>query len=170
MASKEEHDRFLTLFEWLVSYTDAWIERMPPEKLDWVPIQTGAMRFGDRVSRVIIQGLITHAVVGEAYWAQFVRDSPDGATMPLPSYLALAEEFKKRDFRELARKSRAKTLAALRGYALQQLDKHVIWVGGAFSRPITRIATFRLGSVDIYLRHADVVVPEFFEFNPRQMA
>ena len=175
MASKAEHDRFLTLFERLVSYTDAWIERTPPEKLDWVPIETSAMRFGDRVSRVTIQGLIAHTVVGEAYWAQFFRDCPDGATMPLPTYLALAEEFKKGDFRELARKSQAETLAAFRSYELQQLDKHVIWVGrtwtvmgflwGAYAH-----RAFHLGNIDIYLRQADVVAPEFFEFNPPQMA
>lgn len=175
MTSKAEHDRFLTLFERLVSHTDAWIERTPPEKLDWVPIETSAMRFGDRVSRVTIKGLIAHTVVAEAYWAQFFQDCPDGATMPLPTYLALAEEFNKGDFRELARKSQAETLAAFRSYEPRQLDKHVIWVGrtwtimgflwGAYAH-----RAFHLGNIDIYLRQADVVAPEFFDFNPSQMA
>ncbi len=175
MASKSEHDRFLTLFERLVSYTDAWIERTPSEKLDWVPIETSAMRFGDRVSRVTIKGLIAHTVVGKSYWSQFLRDCSDGTTMPLPAYLALAEEFQKGDFREIAHRAQAETLAAFRSFEPGQLAKHIIWVGrtwtvmgflwGAYAH-----RAFHLGNIDIYLRQADVVAPEFFEFNPLQMA
>ena len=29
---------------------------------------------------------------------------------------------------------------------------------------------FHIGNIDIYLRQADVVAPEFFEFNPAVMA
>ena len=50
MAAHAEHERFLTLFQRMVDHTDAWIAKTPPDKLDWVPIQTSAMRFGDRVS------------------------------------------------------------------------------------------------------------------------
>ena len=69
MAANAEHERFLTLFQRMVDHTDAWIAKTPQDKLDWVPIQTSAMRFGDRVSRVTIAGLIAHIVVGEDHWA-----------------------------------------------------------------------------------------------------
>ena len=175
VANKAEHDRFLTLFERMVSHTDAWIERTPPEKLDWVPIETSAMRFGDRVSRVTIKGLIAHTVVGEVHWSQFLRDCPDGATMPLPAYQALADEFQKGDFRQVAHRAQAETLAAFRGYALDQLDRRVSWVGRSwtvmgFLWGIYAHRAFHLGNIDIYLRQAGVVAPEFFEFDPPQLA
>jgi uncharacterized damage-inducible protein DinB len=175
MASNAEHERFLTLFQRMVDHTDAWIEKTPPDKLDWVPIQTSAMRFGDRVSRVTIKGLIAHIVVGEAHWAHFLPDCADGATMPIPKYSALAEEFEKGDFRAIARKAQAENFAAFRGISSAQLDRHVVWVGrtwtvmgflwGAYAH-----RAFHIGNIDIYLRQADVVAPEFFEFNPPQMA
>jgi uncharacterized damage-inducible protein DinB len=175
MSLKAEHDRFLTLFQRMVDHTDAWIARTPADKLDWVPIQTGAMRFGDRVSRVTIKGLIAHIVVGEAYWAEFLQHSPDRATMAPPKHLALADKFESGDFRQLAHESQAATIDCFRALSGAQLEKHVTWAGrdwtvmgflwGAYAH-----RAFHLGNIDIYLRQADVVAPEFFEFNPPIMA
>ena len=175
MSLSAEHDRFLTLFQRMVDHTDAWIARTPPDKLDWVPIQTSAMRFGDRVSRVTIKGLIAHIVVGEAYWAEFLPECADGATMAPPRHLALAEKFESGDFRALARETQAATMKRFRALSSGALEKHVTWVGrdwtvmgflwGAYAH-----RAFHLGNIDIYLRQADVVAPEFFEFNPPEMA
>ena len=92
MAAHAEHERFLTLFQRMVDHTDAWIAKTPKDKLDWVPIQTSAMRFGDRVSRVTIAGLIAHIVVGEDHWAHSLPTLADGGVMPIPQYSALQEE------------------------------------------------------------------------------
>ena len=90
MAANAEHERFLTLFQRMVDHTDAWIAKTPPDKLDWVPIQTSAMRFGDRVSRVTIKGLIAHIVVGEAHWAHSLarlrRWRDDAAARNIPRW------------------------------------------------------------------------------------
>src|SRR6185312_5073396 len=110
MAASAEHDRFLTLFQRMVDHTDAWIARTPQDKLDWVPIQTSAMRFGDRVARVTIKGLIAHIVVGEAYWAEFLQRAPDRATMAPPKHLALADKFESGDFRTLAQETQTATM------------------------------------------------------------
>jgi uncharacterized damage-inducible protein DinB len=175
MAANAEHERFLTLFQRMVDHTDAWIAKTPPDKLDWVPIQTSAMRFGDRVSRVTIKGLVAHIVVGEAHWAHFLPDCEDGAAMLPPKFSALAEEFEKGDFQALARKTQAENMKAFDALSDAQLAKHVVWAGrrwtvmgflwGAYAH-----RAFHIGNIDIYLRQADVVAPEFFEFNPAIMA
>jgi uncharacterized damage-inducible protein DinB len=175
MARTAELDRFLILFRRLVDYTDAWIARTPPEKLDWVPIQTSAMRFGDRVTRVTIKGLIAHTVVGESHWAHFLGDCAEGAAMPMPSYSGLQAEFEQGDFRATAKRAQAENLELFGSYAPAQLEKHVTWVGrtwtvmgflwGAYAH-----RAFHLGNIDIYLRQADVVAPEFFAFEPATMA
>ena len=175
MAANAEHERFLTLFQRMVDHTDAWIAKTPPDKLDWVPIQTSAMRFGDRVSRVTIKGLIAHIVVGEDHWAHSLGDLADGAVMPIPKYSALQEEFEKGDFREIAHRSQGKIVQAFAALSPSQLDKQVIWVGRSWSVMGFLWAAyahraFHIGNIDIYLRQADVVAPEFFEFNPPQMA
>src|ERR1700761_5951953 len=107
MAANAEHERFLTLFQRMVDHTDAWIAKTPKDKLDWVPIQTSAMRFGDRVSRVTIKGLIAHIVVGEAHWADHLGKLDDGAVMGIPAYSALADEFEKGDFKTIAHRAQA---------------------------------------------------------------
>ena len=114
MAAHAEHERFLTLFQRMVDHTDAWIAKTPPDKLDWVPIQTSAMRFGDRVSRVTIKGLIAHIVVGEDHWAHSLPAVADGAVMPIPQYSALQEEFAKGDFQEIAHRSAEEDRGVLR--------------------------------------------------------
>jgi uncharacterized damage-inducible protein DinB len=175
MAANAEHERFLTLYQRMVDHTDAWIKKTPADKLDWVPIQTSAMRFGDRVSRVTIKGLIAHIVVGEDHWAHSLPDVADGAVMPIPQYSALGEEFEKGDFQEIAHRTQKKIMTAFAGLSQAQLDKHVVWVGRTwtvmgFLWAAYAHRAFHIGNIDIYLRQADVVAPEFFEFNPPTMA
>lgn len=175
MAANAEHERFLTLFQRMVDHTDAWIAKTPLDKLDWVPIQTSAMRFGDRVSKVTIKGLVAHIVVGEAHWAHYLPNCEDGATMPIPTYSALAEEFQKGDFKAIARQTQARNMEAFRALSADQLNRHVVWVGRTwtvmgFLWAAYAHRAFHIGNMDIYLRQADVVAPEFFEFNPVQMA
>ena len=175
MAANAEHERFLTLFQRMVDHTDAWIAKTPKDKLDWVPIQTSAMRFGDRVSRVTIAGLIAHIVVGEDHWAHSLPTVADGAVMPIPQYSAQQEEFAKGDFQEIARRTQKKIVASFAALTPAELEKKVVWAGrtwsvmgflwGAYAH-----RAFHIGNIDIYLRQADVVAPEFFEFNPPLMA
>jgi len=175
MAANAEHERFLTLFQRMVDHTDAWIQKTPADKLDWVPIQTSAMRFGDRVSRVTIKGLIAHIVVGEDHWAHSLPAIADGAVMPIPQYSALQDEFASGDFQAIAHRSQKTIVAAFAALTQEQLDRRVVWVGrtwtvmgflwGAYAH-----RAFHIGNIDIYLRQADVVAPEFFEFNPVLMA
>ena len=175
MAANAEHERFLTLFQRMVDHTDAWIAKTPKDKLDWVPIQTSAMRFGDRVSRVTIKGLIAHIVVGEDHWAHSLPAVADGAVMPIPQYSALQDEFEKGDFQEIAHRTQKTIMSSFAALTPAQLEKKVVWAGRTWSVMGFLWAAyahraFHIGNIDIYLRQADVVAPEFFEFNPAMMA
>jgi uncharacterized damage-inducible protein DinB len=175
MAANAEHERFLTLFQRMVDHTDAWIAKTPKDKPDWVPIQTSAMRFGDRVSRVTIAGLIAHIVVGEDHWAHSLPTVADGAVMPIPQYSALQEEFAQGDFQEIAHRTQKTIVSNFAALTPEQLEKKVVWVGRTWSVMGFLWAAyahraFHIGNIDIYLRQADVVAPEFFEFNPAVMA
>ena len=46
---------------------------------------------------------------------------------------------------------------------IQALRGNFLWAAYAHR-------AFHIGNIDIYLRQADVVAPEFFEFNPATMA
>ena len=70
----EEFCRFLVLFDRLATETNLWVERMPPEKLEWLPIDNGNVRFGDRISRVTIKSLYVHIVVAEHVSVRNLRD------------------------------------------------------------------------------------------------
>lgn len=175
MAANAEHERFLTLFQRLVDHTDAWIAKTPAEKLDWVPIQTSAMRFGDRVAKVTVKGLIAHIVVGEAFWADYFLDCGDGEMVP-PPFTALGKEFENTpDFRKVTHRAQAENMRNFSALSATQLARRVVWakrewtvmgfLWGAFAH-----RAFHIGNIDIYLRQADVVAPEFFEFNPATMA
>ena len=66
-------------------------------------------------------------------------------------------------------------MAAFAALSQSQLDKHVVWVGRTwtvmgFLWAIYAHRAFHIGNIDTYLRQADVVAPEFFEFNPPTMA
>ena len=95
--------------------------------------------------------------------------------MPLPQYSALQEEFAKGDFREIAQRTQKAIVAAFAGLSQAQLDRHVVWVGRTwtvmgFLWAAYAHRAFHIGNIDIYLRQADVVAPEFFEFDPAVMA
>jgi uncharacterized damage-inducible protein DinB len=163
MSANAEHERFLTLFQRMVDHTDAWIAKTPKDKLDWVPIQTSAMRFGERVSKVTIRGLIAHIVVGEAFWSMFLKDCADGAKMAPPPNFELANEFEKSsDFRVLAHKTQAQSMEGFRSFSALQLGKHIVWAERrwtvmGFLWGMYAHRAFHIGNIDIYLRQADVV-------------
>jgi len=95
--------------------------------------------------------------------------------MPIPQYSALQEEFGTGDFQAIAHRSQKQIVANFAALSQEQLNRRVVWVGrtwtvmgflwGAYAH-----RAFHIGNIDIYLRQADVVAPEFFEFNPPTMA
>jgi uncharacterized damage-inducible protein DinB len=173
---KEELSRFVVLFDRLVQYTEAWLDRMEPAKLDdWMPIENPSMRFGDRVGRITVKGLIVHTIVGERFWVRHLRDCAPGAEIPVPRDPETARRVSEGDFRAEAKRLHAENLGAVRGFGEEVLAKPVRfvgrdWTGMGLLWGMYAHRAFHIGNIDIYLRQSDVIAPEFFEFNPTQMA
>jgi hypothetical protein len=115
---REELSRFVVLFDRLVQYTEAWLDRMDPAKLDdWMPIENPSMRFGDRVGRITVKGLIVHTIVGEQFWVRHIRDCAPGAEIPIPKDPDTARRVSESDFRAEAKRIHPQNLAAATGPA-----------------------------------------------------
>lgn len=170
-----ELSRFLTLFDRMVAYTDSWLDRMDPEKFEWTPIENSSMRFGDRVARITVKGLIVHTIVAEKNWILQIRDCAPGGVIPLPNDPDTARMLNEGDFRAGARALHQENLAIVRGFGPEQMEKRVEfvgrqWTGMGLLWGMYAHRAFHVGNIDIYLRQSDVIAPEFFEFNPAQMA
>jgi uncharacterized damage-inducible protein DinB len=170
-----ELSRFLVLFDRMAQYTEAWLDRFAPDKLEWMPIENPSMRFGDRVGRITVKGLIVHTVVGEHFWVRHIRAVAPGGAIPVPRDPETASRVSEGDWRTEARKLHATNMTLLRDYGPAEIDKPVQfvgreWTGMGLLWGMYAHRAFHVGNIDIYLRQSDVIAPEFFEFNPVQMA
>jgi uncharacterized damage-inducible protein DinB len=170
-----ELSRFIVLFDRLVQYTEAWLDKMDPAKLEWMPIENPSMRFGDRVARITVKGLIIHTILAERHWVQQIRSCPPGSEIAKPDDPETARRLTEGDFRAVAKRLHAANLALLRAFTDADLAKPVKWVGRDWTGMgllwgMYAHRAFHVGNIDIYLRQSDVIAPEFFEFNPVQMA
>jgi uncharacterized damage-inducible protein DinB len=170
-----ELSRFLVLFDRLVGYTEAWLDRLAPAKLDWMPIDNPSMRFGDRVARITVKGLIVHTIVAERYWVRQIRACTPGENIAIPSDPETARRVSEGDFRAEAKRLHAENMAALETFGEAELAKLVKfeqreWTGMGLLWGMYAHRAFHLGNIDIYLRQSDVIAPEFFQFTPMQMA
>ncbi len=171
----DEFARFLTLFDQMALFTEAWLDKMPPGKIDWAPIENSSMRFGDRVSRITAKGLILHICVGERHWITQIPASAPGGVIAIPKNPDLERSLAAGDFRDGARAMHRENMDLLKAYRREDLDKAVVFA----DRQYTGIGllwamyahrAFHLGNIDIYLRQTDTIAPDFFRFPSGMMA
>lgn len=172
-----ELGRFLVLFERLVSETELWMANTPPEKLDWVPIDTPQVRFGDRLTKVTIKSLYVHMAVAEHKWSHDLSVCGDGETLQLPRDPKLAERATQGDFMANAREMHRQDMDILSALPEDQLAKRMTFAGDdsqwtvmGFLWGMWGHRAYHLGNLDIYLRQSDSETPDFFSFNPKHMA
>ena len=53
----QEFERFFVMFDKSVQSTNDWIVKTPEDKLDWIPVVTDTLAYGDRVIRPTIKSL-----------------------------------------------------------------------------------------------------------------
>ncbi len=174
-AMPEEFARFKTLFDRLVRYSDQWVDLMGEDKLDWAPIENASTRFGTRVARITVRGLLVHTVLAERNWTRQIRLLESGAVIPLPNDPAAAARFENAGLRATALALHEENMAMLDTYEPADLQKtvHFVgrqWTGMGLLWGMYAHRAFHLGNMDIYLRQRDVPGPEFFEFDPIMMA
>lgn len=170
-----EFERFLVLFEQLALFNEAWLDKMPPERFEWAPIENSSMKFGDRVSRITVKGLMVHVAVGECHWVEGIRANADGAVIPIPKDKPLEEALSAGDWRRNVRDSLQSNLAKLRGFGAHELEKTVIFADHTYTDmgllwAMYAHRAFHLGNIDIYLRQTDTIAPDFFRFPSERMA
>lgn len=171
-----ERDRFLSLFDTLVEFTDTWVEVTPADKLDWVPIRQPSVRFGERLSEVTSRNLYIHTIVGEHCWARSLADCDEGATITPPLDAELSADLADDD--DLVGRARAlhkENMALFSGYSEDQLGKSIMfngrqWTVGGLLWGIYAHRAFHLGNIDIHTRQAGVEPPDFFAFPSEVMA
>ena len=170
-----EFQRFLVLFEQLALFNEAWLDKMPADLLDWAPIENSSMKFGDRVSRITVKGLMVHVTVGECHWVEGIRSNEDGAVIPIPKDKPLEEALSSGDWRQNLRRSLAENLGKLRGFGSRELEKTVMFADHSYTGmgllwAMYAHRAFHLGNIDIYLRQTDTIAPDFFRFPSERMA
>lgn len=171
----DEFQRFLTLFDQLALFNEAWLDKMPADRLDWVPIENASMKFGDRVSRITVKGLMLHVCIGEQHWVEQIATVADGAVIPIPKNKALEEQLGAGDWREETRRMHRRNMDRMRGFGAAELGKKVVFADHTYSGmgllwAMYAHRAFHLGNIDIYLRQTDTVSPDFFRFPSEQMA
>lgn len=176
-ASMSEFNRFLILFARLVSETYLWLERTPPEKLDWLPIDTPNLRFGDRVSRVTIQSLFIHMAVADHRLIQGVAECQPGALLPLPRDPELSGRLKEGNLAANTAALHELDMQRFRSFDEPLLNKTVRFAGDQSTWSVMGFLwglyghrAYHLGNLDIYVRQANVEAPDFYSFNPKAMA
>lgn len=171
-----EFPRFLKLFDQLAQFGEAWLDRAPADKLDWVPIENSSMKFGDRVSRITIKGLTIHVAVGERMLLEGIQNASDGAVIPIPKNKDLEDMLNAPDWREQAKKLHEENLRNLReNITPEHLQRTIFfadheYTGMGLLWAIYAHRSFHLGNIDIYVRQSDTISPDFFRFPADVMA
>ena len=170
-----ERDRFLVLFDRLAEWTNKWIELTPPDKLDWVPIENDAMRYGDRLSRVTTKNLFVHTIVAEHFWARALGEVEDGKDIGLPMNAALSEELDTGDLVGRAVDIHKENMELFGAYTEEQLGKNILfvdreWTMNGFLWGVYSHRAFHLGNIDVLLRQGGVEAPDYFLFPAAVMA
>ena len=172
---QEEFARFLHLYDQIVLFSEGWLDRMRPEQLDWAPIENPSMKFGDRVSRITVKGLVIHLIVGEAHWVEQLKACAPGATIATPKNPELERALAAGDFRGRALAMHREHMSILRGFDAATLAKPILfserhWTVMGFCWAMFSHRAFHLGNIDIYLRQSGVVAPDYFRFPAFEMA
>lgn len=172
----EELSRFLTLFDALVVAGNAWIERTPSEKLEWVPVDNPNMKFGDRISTINIKSVYIHTILGERHWAALLGDCADGAVLkPAPDPENTRRLTESDDVVRDAMAIHRDNMERFAALSPAQLAKRIKWSGSdwtvmGFLWGIYCHRAYHLGNIDIYLREADEPAPDFFSNFQQAMA
>ena len=170
-----ELERFLVLFDRLFHFTLTALERTPPELLDWQPELEAAVRFGTRVEHVTIRNVAVHLAVGEHHWVRDLRDCGDGETIPTPRDPKLTARVAAGDLVDLSRAMHAEDIGVLEGYGDDVLGKSVrfsgrTWTGMGFLWAIYGHRNYHHGNIDLLWRLGGFEAPDYFDFDPPEMA
>lgn len=171
----QELERFIVMFDGLVTLSNDWIEATPKDKLEWVPPQGAGVKFGDRLAEVTIKKLYAHITLSEFSWIHALRDCPEGAELTMNKDPDVMARLASDDFLTEAIKIHQQCMDIARGFTDRELTKKVIhtertYTGMGFLWAMYAHQAYHLGNIDIYLRLASGTAPDFFRFHNLEMA
>ncbi|MBN4059556.1 DinB family protein [Acidimicrobium ferrooxidans] len=172
---KSERERFLVFYDRLVNFTHGCVHRLPQEMLHWQPSQTAAVSFGERLEDVTIEALYIHLVVGEHLWIRNLRDCSDDEVIPLPLDKAMTADLAKSDYLAASLSMHADNLAIIESFDEDHMTKTVWfsdrkWTVQGFLWAIYGHRNYHIGNIDTYCRLAGAPAPDYFQFDPIEMA
>jgi uncharacterized damage-inducible protein DinB len=175
MTMNSENERFLIFYDRLVTFTHDCVHRLPPEMLRWRPQAGAEVRFGERVEDVTIENLYVHLVVGEHLWIRNLRDCGDGETIPVPIDKAMTGRLTEGDYLATSLTMHADNLATIKSLDDRRLATTVWfsdrrWTVQGFLWAIYGHRNYHIGNIDTYCRLAGADAPDYFRFNPVEMA
>lgn len=176
-ALMNELNRYLVLFDRLVREASQWIEKTPPESLEWTPPSESGIHFGTRLRHASIKALFVHMAVADNFWATTLRDCAPEDTVPLPRDMNFFHSVMDGDFVANAQRLHDQTLDVMKGYSAETLRKPVVfagdkstWTAMGFLWGIWGHRSYHLGNLDILVRLRAGDAPDYFSFDGARMA
>lgn len=175
MTTKNEKDRFLVFYDRLVTFTHSCVHRLPSEMLHWQPPAGGDISFGERVEDVTVESLYLHLVVGEHLWIRNLRDCVEGETIPLPIDKDMTARLAEDNYLATSLTMHQDNLAIIGDFDLERMATTVWfsdreWSVQGFLWAIYGHRNYHIGNIDTFCRLAGAEAPDYFQFNPVQMA
>ncbi len=172
---KTEKERFLIFYDRLVTFTHTCVARLGPEMLHWQPVDAANVSFGDRVEDVTIESLYVHLVVGEHVWIRMLRDCSEGGTIPLPMDKAMTAELTAGDYLANSLTMHTENLAILEAFDAEHMATPISFSGRTWTVQgmlwaILGHRNYHIGNIDTYCRLAGADAPDYFQFEPTEMA
>jgi len=172
---KNEKERFLVFYDRLVNFTHDCVERLPAEMLHWQPPMGAEISFGERVEDVNVENLYLHLVVGEHLWIRNLRDCAEGDTIALPIDKEMTADLAQQDYLSASLSMHGENMAIIGQFDADRMAM-TIWFSGrkwtvqGFLWAMYGHRNYHIGNIDTYCRLAGSQAPDYFQFNPIEMA
>ncbi|MFV2039288.1 MAG: hypothetical protein ACC660_03505 [Acidimicrobiales bacterium] len=172
---KNEKGRFLTFYDRLVNFAHDFVLRLPSEMLHWQPDTEADMRFGERVEDVTVESLYLHLVVGEHLWTRNLRDCVEGDIIPLPIDKDMTARLASGDYLADSLMMHGENLDIIAAFDDAHMARSLLfsdrkWSVQGFLWAIYGHRNYHIGNIDTYCRLAGAPAPDYFQFDPVEMA
>jgi uncharacterized damage-inducible protein DinB len=175
MTVKSEKERFVIFYDRLVTFTHRCVDQLPPEMLNWQPPAGADISFGERVEDVTVESLYLHLVVGEHLWIRNLRDCVEGETIPFPIDKEMTVQLAGEDYLARSLAMHENNLAIIEDFDVERMATTVWfskrkWTVQGFLWAIYGHRNYHIGNIDTFCRLAGAPAPDYFQFDPVEMA
>lgn len=161
---------FIQLFRGRVAHTLTYLEKIPAEAWQKVPVESNYLFLGTRVNTIHISALIRHLILAETHWFEKIHELPSGSVMPFPQNAHLLKDIE--DGPALIQAYthyHAARMKALETLNDEELAHTLIFAERKYtvSSLLWQILghhSYHMGQVDILMRQQNIEPPEYMEW------